>query len=733
MAYFAHTKGIDQNDWQLLKDHLVNTATLAAKFAEDFDAKEMAFTAGILHDLGKYSLAFQQRLNGSSRKTEHSSAGAKEITKIFENDTKTTLAQLVSYCIVGHHTGLPDHGSKLELEHNGTFLSRMRAICEDYSTYKDELDPSIFKLPQYINLRPIPGKWGFSAGFFTRMLYSALVDADYLDTEEFIKGKQRRGEYPSIEALTKKLNEHLVKFEHPTNAIDEQRTRTLKECIAAAENQKGLFTLTVPTGGGKTLSSLAFALNHAVSHGIKRVIYIIPFTSIIEQNAGIFKEILGEENVLEHHSNFDWNVENGVNEDDRIENETSRKTRLATETWDAPMIVTTNEQFFESLFSNKPSRCRKLHNIANSVLIFDEAQALPREFLTPAMDAVWELVTNYKASAVFCTATQPRLQTFLPAGLKIAEQASDPQKLFDFYKRVQLIHLGRVNDNDLIERMKTQQRSLCIVNTRKHAQGLVKVSGFENCYHLSTTMCAAHRQLVLKEIRNRLDRDEACRVISTQVIEAGVDIDFPVGFRALAGLDSIIQAAGRVNREGKKEKASVFVFEPDSIYAQKMPKFIEQGAALSKIVLRDHPDDPISIEAIEQYFRLLYSFQDGARAFDAKNILACFERSEGFDFATAAERFKIIENATKPVVIPFDEKAERMIAQLENDGDMRAILRKLQPYSVNLFEKEFDHLLEEGGIELVATTLAVLRKPEYYKDDIGIDILDLGSGNAVYY
>ncbi len=286
------------------------------------------------------------------------------------------------------------------------------------------------------------------------------------------------------------------KFDNPQGEINRKRTETLKVCTEKAQSKQGFFTLTIPTGGGKTLASMAFALNHAARHGLKRVIYVIPFTSIIEQNAAIFKEFLGDKNVLEHHSNFDWkkgNKQDSAEADDETKDALD-KLKLAAENWDIPIVVTTNVQFFESLFANKSSRCRKLHNMAKSVIIFDEAQMLPREYLDPSMLAVKELVTNYDVSAVFCTATQPALDRRLP-NVNFTELAPDPQALFDFYKRVRFNNIGKTPDAELIERIKAYPQALCIVNTRRHAKGLFdELKEDEGSFHLSTLMCPIHRK-----------------------------------------------------------------------------------------------------------------------------------------------------------------------------------------------------------------------------------------------
>lgn len=729
MTYYAHTKGDDPTNWQTLKDHLTSTARLAAEFGQDAGVSELAYIAGIVHDLGKYSQAFQNRLKGAKQRVDHSTAGGKELLAHYPVNK---LAELLAYCIVGHHAGLPDAGNSFELGQTGTLRARLNSEVEDYSAYKSEIDINALQLPTRLPIRPYKKQIHFSIQFLTRMVYSALVDADFQDTETFVSGKKPRGEFESIETLCERFNQFLRRFDNPQNEINRKRTFTLKRCIDMASTAPGFFTLTIPTGGGKTLASMAFALNHAVKHGLKRIIYVIPFTSIIEQNAAVFKECLGEEYVLEHHSNFDWDQTrereggsaNGQAEDAYV------KLKLAAENWDIPVVVTTNVQFFESLFANRSSRCRKLHNLAKSVIIFDEAQMLPREYLLPSMAAVWELVTNYGASAVFCTATQPAVHNFLPKGTTLTELAPDPNELYRFYRRVQVTGLGRLTDDELLERLNDHRQGLCIVNTRRHAKGLYSKLVGEGRFHLSTLMCPVHRQRKLSEIRKRLQSGQPCRVVSTQVMEAGIDISFPVGYRALAGLDSIIQAGGRVNRESEVPCGNMYVFEPVTDFVKRTPAYIEQGAAVARSILHDFSTDPTSLEAINAYFEQLYYLQD-PHAFDARQIMACFTDS-GLNFESVAQRFRFIEDNTIGVIIPFDEQAEQWIDELETAQYPRSILRKLQIYTVNIFEPEYDALASSGAIRTVATYYPVLTDLEYYHSETGIIIPETPSGNALF-
>jgi CRISPR-associated endonuclease/helicase Cas3 len=746
--FYAHRhEGEDREEWQPLIEHLKKTAELARGFGESANIGDLAYIAGLMHDLGKYSLEFQKRLEGGQR-VDHSTAGAKELYALLKGTMKEDFAKLLTYPITGHHTGLLDFGDESDLE-GRTLCVRLKSNIPNFSAYKNELTLANLPFPKQLHIRPlllraIPGKppknyLGFSISFLIRMVYSTLVDADFQETETYMQGKKPRGGYDNIPILCDKLDAYLCRFENPTTDINRKRNETLKVCIEKAKQKPGFFRLTVPTGGGKTLASMAFALHHASAHDLRRVIYVIPYTTIIEQNAGVFKEILGEENVLEHHSNFDWEgkkKEAGDNPDDRT-NSAYAKLKLAAENWDIPIVVTTNVQFFESLFANKSSRCRKLHNIAKSVIVFDEAQMLPREYMRPVMAAVWELVTNYGASVVFCTATQPGLERFLPEKTELKELTPNPQDLFDFYKRVEVKNLGTLTDTELLMRLNGHAQALCIVNTRRHASGLFEGLREEGNYHLSTLMCPTHRKEKLAEIRGRLTSGQPCRVVSTTVMEAGIDLDFPVGYRALSGLDSINQAAGRVNRNMRLAESEIFVFEPKSDFVKKTPRYILQAVEVSRMVLRCHAEAPISIPAIEAYFGQLYNLQDPNISFDFNHILDYLDRTDGkFMFETAARLFRFIEDVTVTVIIPYSEAATDLIEELIYTQYPNSTLRKLQPYTVSIYEGELDRLSTKGVILTIDEKYNYLN-PEYLEDyydpDRGLLVPESGGGEGLFF
>lgn len=740
-VYYAHSKErVDESNWQKLKDHLLATSELAAKLGKDAGISELSRVAGLFHDIGKYSRPFQDRLRGAKTRVDHATAGAKEVMTSYPNLPQNLYAELISYCIAGHHSGLPDYGTMGDMSTESTLLARReKRELKDYSAYKEEWNSALLEFqPPRIKINS--EKPGFSISFLTRMIFSTLVDADWLETENYMGERGiLRGKYASIPELAQQFNNHLRKFENPETKINQKRSETLKVCINQSISKPGFFSLTIPTGGGKTMSSMAFALNHAVKHDLKRIIYVIPFTSIIDQNADEFRKALGplgNENVLEHHSNFDWERIQEESDDDT--NSIYQKLKLAAENWDIPIIVTTNVQFFESLFSNKKRMARKLHNLAKSVIIFDEVQMLPREYLQPCMTAVYELVRNYGVSTVFCTATQPSLQRFLPKETVVKELIPNSQELFEFYRRLQVTNLGVLADPDLLEQINRHEQVLCIVNTRRHAKGLFEGVNDQGRFHLSTLMCPAHRREVLSHIRTRLKEGLSCRVVSTQVMEAGIDVDFPVGYRAMAGLDSIIQAAGRVNREGKQTKATFFVFEPKTEFIKRTPIFIRQTAAVAQSILRNSGDDPTGIEAIEAYYNMLYNLQVESN-FDVKGILRYLSKGANrldFDFKTASENFKLIENVMVSVIIPYDNQVKSLLQELEYTAFPSTILRKLQIYTVNIYLWEFEVLQTKGVIQIVGEKYNVLDEAwmkTYYKPETGLIIPDRSGGEAIFF
>lgn len=738
-TFYAHSHDDPQKEWQHLIDHLRNTAEKSAALGKPIGLENLAYITGFLHDLGKYTQSFQARLRGKQVAVDHSTAGAQEIVNHFNNTGLKPMAYLIAYCISGHHAGLPDMGTLIDHESDPTLLARLKRKIEPYSDYQREFSIDTLPKPTPPMIKPSSKSGLFSLSFLTRMLYSILVDADYLETKSFYSKDINRGNYPSLTNLQTQFQQELNTKQFPPSPINDLRQHIRQACEERAGDEQGLFSLTVPTGGGKTISSMQFALLHAKKHNLQRIIYVIPYTSIIEQNAKVFKEMIREDSVLEHHSNFDW--EQFSKEKSRSENaddSVAEKLKLASENWDIPIIVTTNVQFFESLYASRSSGSRKVHNMANSVIIFDEAQMIPNGFIKPCLLAISELVLNYKSTAVLCTATQPEFARFLPDNIKIKEIMPNPSQLYNAFKRVSIQDLGIIDDETLAQRLSEHHQALCIVNTRKHAQKIFNLlPKSDHVFHLSTLMYPAHRQQVITTIKDKLISNQACIVISTQVMEAGVDLDFPVGYRALAGLDSIIQAGGRVNRNQKTADAKLYVFEPDTDAIKRIPGYIQQTGDVSRQILRRWKDnDPICLEAIQDYYNSLYSVQSD-HAFDSARVLSCFEkppsRLPSFDFRTASECFKIIGSDTIGVIVPRDPEARKLLEKLPWIQSPGALLRKLQIYTVNIYRNEFLLLVEAGKIDMINKTIPVLLNPEAnYHPSLGLSIPANTGGDALF-
>jgi CRISPR-associated endonuclease/helicase Cas3 len=554
-----------------------------------------------------------------------------------------------------------------------------------------------------------------------RMLFSCLIDADWLDTEKACapdKSQFREEKFPSLEELKERFDTKLEEKVRGSekNELNTIRAEILAQCREAGRsNDGGLFTLTVPTGGGKTLSSMAFALEQAVKYGRDRIIYVIPYTSIIEQTANVFRNIFGAENVVEHHSNIDAE-------------KTEARMELAAENWDAPIIVTTNVQFFESLYSAKPRRCRKLHNIANSVVILDEAQLITPEFLTPCVDVLNQLARNFRTSIVFCTATQPSLPK-----LDAATDIIPPERKRGYYRKLKRVDYQfpknlneKTSFEQLAEQLLSHEKVLCIVNTRSDCRklyGWVKQEVQQGTIHLSALMCGEHRSNVIADIKERLKNKEPLRVISTQLVEAGVDIDFPVVYRALAGLDSIIQAAGRCNREGGLDGyGQVHIFVPKN----PAPKgLLRKGEDAARDCLLAGSMDVDNPETFHSYFNAYYErLNDTGQAILEE--LKC-QRDGGVYFRSVSKDFCLIkDDYTSPVIVRYKNSPE-FIGQLKAGGPNKALMQRLQRFTVNVPKGHVSKLLQCGLVQRLTifgkeSDFLVQYSENCYSDDFGVDM-----------
>lgn len=701
MKKIAHKDGERE---QLIMEHLENVGELAAEYCNDYqvetvDASRYAYVTGLAHDIGKYSNMFQRKITENLDITvDHSTAGAKEMRKY------GMLA--ASFAIAGHHGGIPN-GNDLTKQNLMERITKRE--LEPYEEYKNEICLETVQEPKHS---------AYEESLFTRMIFSALVDADFLDTERFMnQGNVERGNYDSIDDLYKKMMHYIKPWRNiteQTSDLNKIRTKILEQCLKEGEGEKGVYSLTVPTGGGKTVSSLAFALTHAKKNAMKRVIYVIPYTSIIEQNVAVFREILGEENVLAHYGTS--LLDSGNEEKDYY-----YKHRLSIENWDVPVVVTTNVQFFESLYSNKVSKCRKLHNISNSVVIFDEAQMIPLDYLKPCVKVIQNLVKSYQVSAVLCTATQPALDKWMKP-LIVKEICPDYKEVFQHLKRVQIKDAGKLTEDSLIQKIISENQVLVIVNTKKEAQKLYRKTSGEGIYHLSTNMTPFDRKKALQDIRKRLRQDKTCRVISTSLVEAGVDLDFPTVFREIAGLDSIVQAAGRCNREGKRkmEESVVWVFRTE----EKVHRMIEKNVAMTEETLQKYGqyDAP---DAISYYFTSLQALDE--EELDQYHILDGFEHNlDGIvmPFKKVEELFHLIRSDTRMMIIPIEKEAIRLLEELENriknQENFKIVLRKLGMYAVNVYQDEYQKMLEDNSAYEIIDGIGVLQKTSLYTNEMGL-------------
>lgn len=689
--YVAHKS--DDGRLQTVSNHNRNVATLAAKFADVFGYADEAYQIGLVHDIGKTSVEFQDRILNDGQMCDHSAAGAYELAKV--NDLIGSMA------VLGHHTGLPDLGSRADDLSEPTWHGRMkRADRKFIPGYECHVN---LKQRDNVNL-------DFSTAFLVRMLYSCLVDADFLDTEAFMEKHKRKYEYDSIPMLLGRFYGYIGQWSSPKSEMHKIRSSILYNCLNKGSVGRGLYSLTVPTGGGKTTASLGFALQHASQHNMQRVIYIVPYTSIIEQNSQVFRDAVGAYNVLEHHAGYDGHGSDEFS-----------KEQLAAENWDAPVVVTTAVRFFEALFASKSSKCRRLHNIADSVLIFDEAQLLPAEHLIPCTRVIRELVSNYRCTAVLCTATCPVLDEFFD-DMSIVELQTDKKELYEVLRRTHVKVLeGKHDVNGIADMMRQHKQVLCIVNTRQAARDVYEALPEEGRYHLSTLMYPAHRRKILDEIKTRLSDKKTVRLVSTSLIEAGVDISFPIVFREYSGLDSVLQAAGRCNREGEEsaDESPVYVFERDGKSSSMLSKTI---GAFREVMIK-HASDMDSLDSIENYFHAYHRFV-GHVNMDRDNAVGAFEQHNPcpLPFRTVSEQFHFIHEDTWTVYVMCDGSRES-IERVRNGYGSRDDYRLLGQYSVSLYASMFERMYRRGHIQVYGDSFAVVDGAVMYSEDTGL-ILD---------
>lgn len=690
----SHVRPTDQAI-QTNEEHSQNVAALSSQFAAEFGMADWGQFIGQLHDKGKERNDFQnyiRRENGMEAPTYDDKTHA-WIGAILAKQIAPNLYPIATFQILGHHTGLCDYTKLSELD-NKEIPSE---VDSDIHLQEPSLDffknNNLFLPDRQKHLHHV-----------IRMLFSCLVDADFLDTEQFMQPEKSIARSNDIQLtdLLPKLESFLssLKADTPVNKI---RKKIQNCCRAAADKPKGVYSLTVPTGGGKTLSSLLWAMLHAIKNGQHRIIIAIPYTSIISQTAKTFKDIFGEEAVLEHHSNYDYHDREEKYDDINPE-------RMATENWDAPIIVTTNVQLFESMYASHPGRCRKLHNIANSVIILDEVQTLPGEHLQAIVDALKAYNELFGVSLLFTTASQPTLEgerkgheQNLQGFDKIEELIPDTMQLHDKLRRVKLDFIDTaLSYEDIAEQMMRYERVLCIVNTRQAAADLFNhLPQNENHYHLSRNMCPEHVDSTLQTIKARLKEndDQPIRVVTTQLIEAGVDIDFPVVMRQEIGLDSILQAAGRCNREGKMTgNGTTYVFKIDGV---NVPRGTMSYANDARLNMRPQ-EDLFTPDAMTEYFTQYYA---KIPSFDKKDkegncIQNLLHKADQLLFDSADQYFKLIEDNGYPVVVNFQDSST-LVNEMRYGNVSKKMYRKLARYTITIPRYLFDKLNEIGIVEKI--------------------------------
>ncbi|MDA8416476.1 MAG: CRISPR-associated helicase Cas3' [Betaproteobacteria bacterium] len=722
---FAHSAN-DFGRWHPLAQHLTGVANLAGEFAENILWRDEVRLAGLLHDLGKYADRFQARLHGDDSGLDHWSQGA----WVALSEHRSIAAALA---IQGHHIGLQQGNQDALRRTNPVVLSqnhplRLELSNSDVAELKNraEADGLAFQKPKATVLSASNMEQAITSMLDVRMLFSCLVDADFLDTEAHFNGDaygkcyREDGAKLDTKSARTALDNFMGSAIRNSSQADENvlqvREMLWQEVIDASSATTGRFTLTAPTGSGKTLAMLKFALEHAAANNLKRIVLVVPFLTIIEQTTKIYRAIFNDfpENfVLEHHSLAGSGAESSTSDsEDGKKNDAERQRRLLSENWDAPIILTTNVQLLESLFSNRPSSCRKLHNLMDSIILFDEAQSLPQHLAVPTLAALSHLSAAYRSSIVFATATQPAFDTLHKAvtkeaanGWKPDEIAPNHPAMFERLHRVktQWPEDGkRTSWNALAEKLRKDAQALCVVNLKRHAAELLEtLQDVDDVFHLSTNQCAEHRRTVLENVRARLKAGQSCRLISTQCVEAGVDLDFPLVYRALAPLESIAQAAGRCNREGRmnarNELGKVVVFEPDEEggWRRCYPTHAYfQGAEKTRTLLKTHHGnlDISDPELYREYYKQLYDLTKP----ESQNKQLC-EAIAARDFAEVARLYRLIDQDAIQILVPWQDKQDEFSAlsgEAERAGISPGWMRRAQGMAVSIFRPKVGHPAE---------------------------------------
>lgn len=724
MEYYAHTR--EDGERQTVKAHLIGVSKLAEGFSVDF-LKPLAKKASYDHDTGKYALKYQWRLDDDNIKFSHAACGALEYKKFA--DKNDAFAPLMEYCIAGHHTGLMDGGTGADNSDSPTLNGTLKRADEytgdsDYSAYATEIEFATLTqeeiTPPYNELRSAkdPTELIERYAFFTKYVFSCLTDADFLDTERFCNKNVERGMSGDFKMALDKLNRELSDM--PSNTpLRQARSRIQQQAFDNSVNKSHISILDMPTGSGKTLCSLKLALES----GKKRIIYVIPYTSIIEQTANKFEKMFGDVlPVLQHHSNYSY--DGGTEE----EKKTAEKLKRTCENWDAPLIITTSVQFFQSIYHYKGSALRKLHNLRDSVIVFDEIHLISTELLRPCLKAVGYITKYLNSEALFLSATMPDysklFDKFLP-DVNYNKLVTDRTN-FKYFKKCEYKDKGKTTLETIAENASRCKNALIVVNTKKTAAELYNLVQGEK-YHLSANMTPAHRSRVIEVVRKKLENGEHITVVSTSLVEAGVDLDFNTVFRQLSGLDSILQAGGRCNREGKDDKGYVYVFDIDETYR----KGSDLAMRINKTKgLLEKYQDITSYDCIKEYYDGIFDFNQSRIA---ENSIAKYnEQSNSFDrqglmspysipFRSYAMQFEYISADTISIVIddPNDQTCHDLVETLRN-GDM-SVRRALQKYSVSVYMNVFKDLYSQGVLNDHGTGIFILENQSYYNNETGLN------------
>ncbi len=705
---------------QTVREHSENTARLCEDFAVD-ELKTLCRFIGLLHDVGKYQPSFRKRIAGSNIRIEHSVCGAKVCRELLPNSPAALLAEL---CIAGHHTGLPDCGTIADTEEMTTLYGRLKRQTEDFSAWRSELTlptPDAMQFNKYLtngvdSEEDVLEKFAF----LVRYCFSCLTDADSLDTAQFAEGENREPLRSSFSACLQKLNEKLRSF-HCETPLQKTRAALQQQAFEKIGTDAEIYLMNMPTGSGKTLCSMKFALERAIRTGKRRIIYIIPYNSIIEQTAAVFENLFGDDtHILRHQSTFSYEDNADLDEDYR------KAALFAAENWNADIIITTAVQFFESVYGNKRGKLRKLHNTADSILVFDEAHLMPIPYLQPCLRAISCITKTLHSEAVFLTATMPDFaklfETYSLKSSVVTDLITDRSD-FDKFQKCRFVPLGMLSDEELLAKGADAPSKLVVVNTRKAAAMLyAKAAGKK--YHLSTYMTAFDRERVLGEIREELQAlsrdfpdgnvppERRITVISTSLIEAGVDLDFYTVFRELSGLDSILQAGGRCNREGKRENADVFIFERTETAGQRMP---DERAAVTAGILKEF-SDIASPEAIRTYYdRLFFTKRD---EIVSHSLTQKCRSLQSIPFDTYSREMRLIDSQTVSVAVAQDDVSRALLRELEETH--RGSARKLQKYCFSVYVYEWETLKKQHAVDDFGSGIYMLTNPDYYSAETGV-------------